>query len=164
MMTSAVVPTQDILTEDKPIDREKKCPLLLRVFLSLNGRHNSLSDFSRGECPANELQVYTWTDATLKEITGLVKEVNLESRRKGTFFDFALIYPDPRTPVYRMREIGSTCSGVKTNEDSKTLADCRFQIGDYLDIAIHPPPHERGPRGPIRNDRRGGGDRRDRPY
>ena len=106
--------------------------------------------------------MYTWTDATLKEITGLVKEVNPESRRKGTYFDFALVYPDPRTPTYRMREIGSTCSGVKGVDDSKTLADCRFQIGDFLDIAVMAP-NER-PRGPPirRNDRRD--DRRDRPF
>jgi len=163
-MTSAVVPTQDIQNESKPIDREKKCPLLLRVFLSLNGRHNPVNDYSRNECPTNELQVYTWTDATLKEIAGLVREVNEESRRRGTYFDFALVYPDPRTPAYRMRDIGTTCCGAKSADDSKTLADCRFQIGDYLDIAIQVPKEAYDRRGPPnrRNDRRD--DRRDRPY
>jgi len=90
--------------------------------------------------------VYTWTDATLKEITGLVREVNPESRRKGTFFDFALVYPDPRTPAYRMRDIGSTCSGSKGPDDAKTLAEARFQIGDYLDIAIQTPNDRMGDR------------------
>lgn len=89
--------------------------------------------------PSNELQIYTWMDASLKELTGLVKEVNPEARRKGTFFDFALVYPDIRTPGYRMRDIGSTCSGQKGVDDSKTLSQARFQIGDYLDIAITPP-------------------------
>ncbi|XP_054163056.1 histone deacetylase complex subunit SAP18-like [Oppia nitens] len=165
-MTSHVV-TAEPVAEEKPIDREKKCPLLLRVFLSMNGRHNNCNEFSRNECPPNELQVYTWTDATLKEITGLVKEVNPDARRKGTFFDFALVYPDPRGPIYRMRDIGTTCSGVKNPDDIKTLADCRFQIGDYLDIAIQTPTDRR----PVnRRDGGGGGymgrqhDRRDRPY
>jgi len=72
-------------------------------------------------------------------LTGLVKEVNPEARRKGTFFDFALLFPDQRTPGYRMRDIGSTCSGQKGVDDGKTLAQCRFMIGDYLDIAITPP-------------------------
>jgi len=116
----------------------KTCPLLLRVFLS-NGRHHSISEYLRASIPSNELKVYTWTDTTLKELTGLVKEVNPESRRRGTYFDFALVFPDSRNPSYRMRDIGSTCSGVKGVDDSKTLSQCRFQIGDYLDIAIQSP-------------------------
>ena len=49
-----------------------------------------------GNTPTNELQMYTWMDATLKELTGLIKEVNPESRRRGTYFDFAIVYPDLR--------------------------------------------------------------------
>ncbi len=175
-MTSQVI-ASEVQNEEKAIDREKvclvmavmeviewlslshrqKCPLLLRVFLSLNGRHNNCNDYSRSECPANELQVYTWTDATLKEITGLVREVNVESRRKGTYFDFALVYPDPRSAVYRMRDIGSTCSGVKGVDDNKTLSECRFQIGDHLDISIQLPNERR-----VQNRRNERNDRRDR--
>ena len=51
---------------------------------------------SAGQTPQNELQIYTWMDATLKELTGLIKEVNPESRRRGTYFDFAIVYPDLR--------------------------------------------------------------------
>ncbi|KFM64398.1 Histone deacetylase complex subunit SAP18, partial [Stegodyphus mimosarum] len=123
---------------EKLIDREKTCPLLLRVFLN-NGRHHSFTEYTRGNVPSNELQIYTWMDATLKELTGLVKEVNPDARRKGTYFDFALVFPDVRGPGYRMRDIGTTCSGEKGVDDNKTLAACRFKIGDYLDIAITPP-------------------------
>lgn len=129
---------EDNREPEKPIDREKVCPLLLRVFCS-TGRHHSLSDYSRGNTPANELQIYTWMDATLKELTGLVKEVNADARKKGTFFDFAIVYPAPNATAYRLREIGSTCSGRKGTDDSVTLAHKKFQIGDYLDIAITPP-------------------------
>ena len=78
-------------------------------------------------------------DATLKELTSLVKEVNEDARKKGTYFDFAIIRPDPRTPTYKMREIGSTCSGRKGADDNVTLASREFEIGDYIDIAISPP-------------------------
>ena len=88
------------------------CPLLLRVFLS-NVRHHSPTDYSRGQVPSNELQVYTWMDASLRELTGLIKEVNREARKKGTVFDFALVYPDRNSAMYRFREIGSTVS-IKT--------------------------------------------------
>lgn len=72
----------------KPVDREKvfliifcsiactmlpmmflfiqTCPLLLRVFCS-TGRHHSANEFGHGNVPSNELQIYTWQDATLQE-------------------------------------------------------------------------------------------------
>jgi len=128
--------------QEKPIDREKTCPLLLRVFCS-TGRHNSLSDFSNGQVPGNELQIYTWMDATLKEISSLVKEVNQDARRPGTVFDFSLVYPDLKSMrdfrAYRSRSIGTTISAQKTMDDNKSLAMVRFTIGYYLDIAITPP-------------------------
>ena len=54
--------------------------------------------------------MYTWQDATLKELEGLVKEVNPEYRRRGTYFDFSLVYPDLRSqnPRCQTREIGTT--------------------------------------------------------
>ncbi|XP_011690143.1 PREDICTED: histone deacetylase complex subunit SAP18 isoform X1 [Wasmannia auropunctata] len=126
---------------EKPVDREKvnmTCPLLLRVFCN-TGRHHNIMEYSRGNVPSNELQIYTWMDATLREITGLVKEVNPDARSKGTYFDFSLVTPELRNSGYRMREIGVTCSGQKGADDNKTLAQARFTIGDYLDISITPP-------------------------
>ncbi|CAG0884340.1 unnamed protein product [Cyprideis torosa] len=161
--------------EDKPVDREKTCPLLLRVFYCF-GRHHPVGEYRNGLVPANELQIYTWKDATLKELTALVKEVNEDARRRGTFFDFSLVVPDSRPGSrigsYIMREIGSTCSGRKGSDDSKTLNSVRFTIGDYMDIAIHPPNQMRpgGREREMMMDRggpimRGGRDRdRMRPY
>ena len=47
--------------------------------------------------------------------------------------------PDVRSPSYRLREIGSTCSGQRGVDDSKTLAQAKFEIGDYIDVAITVP-------------------------
>uniref|UniRef100_A0A182SMH3 Histone deacetylase complex subunit SAP18 n=1 Tax=Anopheles maculatus TaxID=74869 RepID=A0A182SMH3_9DIPT len=121
----------------KSVDREKTCPLLLRVFCS-TGRHHATSEYAYGNVPSNELQIYTWMDATLRELTTLVRDVNPETRRKGTYFDFAVVYPD-RGSTYRMREIGVTCSGQKGADDAKTLAQAKFTIGDFMDINITPP-------------------------
>ena len=104
--------------------------------MSTNGYHFKPVDYNKGNTPQNELQIYTWKDATLNELALLVKEVNPEARRKGTKFNFALVYPDPRAPVYRMREIGSTVTGQKGADDAKTLGQARFSTGDYMDIAI----------------------------
>ncbi|XP_033032723.1 histone deacetylase complex subunit SAP18-like [Trachypithecus francoisi] len=135
---------------EKPIDREKTCPLLLRVFTTNNGRHHRMDEFSRGNVPSSELQIYTWMDATLKELTSLVKEVYPEARKKGTHFNFAIVFTDVKRPGYRVKEIGSTMSGRKGTDDSMTLQSQKFQIGDYLDIAITPPNRAPPPSGRMR--------------
>lgn len=94
-------------------------------------------------------------DATLKELTSLVKEVNPDARRRGTFFDMGIVYPDPHSQGYLIRDIGSTCSGSKGAADNVTLASKDFVIGDYLDIAISPPLLGAGATAGV--DMRGGG-------
>ena len=90
----------------------------------------TMNNYCLGKVPTNELQIYTWKDATLKELTSLVREVNPDSRRKGTFFDFALIYPSPSSRGnyqrsvnqfidYQQKDIGTTVSGRKGVDDSK---------------------------------------------
>lgn len=108
----------------------------MRVFCS-TGRHHATSDYQHGNVPSNELQIYTWQDATLQELTTLVRDVNPETRRKGTYFDFALV--QPTNAGYRMREIGVTCSGQRNADDTLTLFQAKFNIGDYMDINITPP-------------------------
>lgn len=38
-----------------------------------------------------------------------------------------------------MRDIGVTCSGQRNADDTLTLAQAKFNIGDYMDINITPP-------------------------
>ncbi|EPY87092.1 hypothetical protein CB1_000273043 [Camelus ferus] len=52
--------------------------------------------------------------------------------------------------VRRVKEIGSTMSGRKGTDDSMTLQSQKFQIGDYLDIAITPPNRAPPPSGRMR--------------
>lgn len=41
--------------------------------MSQNGSHHTVEDFSlRGKEPKEEVQIYTWRDATLRELTELV--------------------------------------------------------------------------------------------
>ena len=78
-------------------------------------------------------------DATLKELMSLVKEVNPDARRKGTVFDFAIVFPDARRGGFIMKEIGSTAAGRKGTDDAITLESKKFQIGDFIDVAIQSP-------------------------
>ena len=43
-----------------------------------NGAHHQIGEYQvRGQEPKEEVQIYTWADATLRELTDLVKEVRI---------------------------------------------------------------------------------------
>ncbi|RZC01976.1 Histone deacetylase complex subunit SAP18 isoform B [Glycine soja] len=72
-----------------------------------------MEDFAvRGKEPEDEVQIYTWKDATLRELTDLVKEVAPAARRRNAKLSFAFIFPD------------------------KNGRFKRSVIGDYLDVSI----------------------------
>uniref|UniRef100_A0A183C5N1 18 kDa Sin3-associated polypeptide n=1 Tax=Globodera pallida TaxID=36090 RepID=A0A183C5N1_GLOPA len=137
-MSSSHVVSQVEVPIEKTIDREKMCPLLLRIFCA-HGRHNSNGEYARGSVPPNELQIYTWVDCTLKELTSLIKDVNPDARRRGTEFNFAIVTPDRYSARYAMHEVGITISGQRAPDDDKTLSQCKFEVGDFIDVVINPP-------------------------
>ena len=83
-------------------------------------------------------------DCTLKELSSLIREVNPDLREKGTMLSFATVFPD-RRGLYKVKEIGTTVYGRKGMDDVKTLKSQRFQIGDYMSVAISRRP-SRAPR------------------
>lgn len=121
----------------EPVDREKTCPLLLRVFTKVGGHHTDEDFAIRGKEPKDEVQIYTWKDATLRELTDLVKEVAPEARRRNAKLSFAFVYPDKRGR-FVLKQVGMTHSygNGRRLDDSKALGELDFQIGDYLDVAI----------------------------
>lgn len=119
------------------VDREKVCPLLIRVFIK-PGSHHRLEDFAiRGKEPGGdaEIQIYTWMDATLREMSDLIKEVKLAARGRMTRLSFAFVYPDKRGRNV-MRQVGLVHSTRPGEDDNKTLKALNFQTGDFLDVAI----------------------------
>ncbi|XP_050377530.1 histone deacetylase complex subunit SAP18-like [Argentina anserina] len=122
----------------EPVDREKTCPLLLRVFTK-NGGHHTQQDFAeRGKEPKDEVQIYTWKDATLRELTDLVKEIAPSARRRNAQLSFAFVYPD-KGGRFVLKKVGMTHAHGNMGrriDDIKSLNELRFQIGDYLDVAI----------------------------
>jgi hypothetical protein len=132
-------------------------------------------------------------DATLGELTQLIKEVNPDSRRRGTQFSFSIVSADETHNRYYLADVGKTENGQRRADDQIPLGNKRFRIGDYLDVAIiqkrqeqptSNPRRDRAPqqqqlsednnkrRGGPTNERNGGGpvrsaprnDHRDRPY
>ncbi|KAG0170516.1 hypothetical protein DFQ28_001978 [Apophysomyces sp. BC1034] len=129
------------------VDREKECPFLLRVFTK-NGAHHRNSEFTLTTVPAaDELQLYTWRNATLEELAQLIQEVIPDAQHPEARISFRLIYLDNRRATYQYKEIGRVQNGKPTPDHLKTLDQCKFFIGDYLDVAIFiGPPRQMGGR------------------
>ena len=82
------------------------------------------------------LSILSRMDCTLRELMSLIRDVNPDTRQKGTLFSFSTVYPDPRRGGYRLKDLGQTCSGRRGSDDSVTLHSMKFQISDYMDVAI----------------------------
>ncbi|KAG7383302.1 Histone deacetylase complex subunit sap18 [Phytophthora pseudosyringae] len=149
------------MPEERAIDREKHCPFLLRVFFSM-GVHNRQDSCrslpSSGSADAfealddkpiaNELHIYTWPDATLREIADLVQDSNADAQKPNTRLSICVVSEtrDGRrcglTEVVcccrvLMRKVGYVNSSHRRcADDAKTLASVRFHPGDMVDIAL----------------------------
>ena len=122
------------------VDRTKQCPLLLRCFWKLDG-HTAAVEYaqaSKGSLPAQEIQIYTWPDCTLRELADLIQDANPVARDGRTRLSFALVYPS-REGRFAMREIGSLSGrqGAVDTDGRRTLRSFHFETGDYMDVAIH---------------------------
>jgi histone deacetylase complex subunit SAP18 len=78
--------------------------------------------------------LYFRKDASLRELTDLIKNVNMGARRRNARLSFSFVYPDKRGKNV-MKEIG-VVTDRRSDDEAKTLADLRFETGDYLDVAI----------------------------
>lgn len=79
------------------------------------GAHHAREAFERaGSEPRDEFQIYTWQDATLRELCDLVKEVHPAAQRVSARLSFALVYPDRRgqSVMREVRRPGVWGSGV----------------------------------------------------
>lgn len=169
---------------NKQLDRETNAPFLLRLFWRQSRPHDA-AEFSVAPpedtstvtdytslLPSNirqqSVQIYTWPNCTLAELTGLMGTVLPENVTSGgnisvgTRLIFKLIFADTRGDVHMGRgrwlekPLGSVVVGgreaVLDSDDAagttkdhlegdaeRTLADARFVIGDYVACSIYPP-------------------------
>ncbi|KAL1916784.1 uncharacterized protein VTP21DRAFT_5488 [Calcarisporiella thermophila] len=121
------------------IDRTKITPFLLCIFFRI-GSHHRIEDFDSMRLPASdELRIYTWKDATLEEILGLVRNILPEMNRPGITLSFLHVYQDHVTGRHTARNLAQfSAENRHPEEGKKTLGDLKFLAGDYLDIALMP--------------------------
>ncbi|ORX88106.1 Sin3 associated polypeptide p18, partial [Anaeromyces robustus] len=118
------------------VDREKVCPFLLRVFCK-RGNHHRIEDFTINRQPVeDEVQVYTWKDASLRELASLLAEVDPKYAKHGTTLSFKAVYLDSIRARYNSKDLGVINVSKPSKTDDVTLDDNRFIIGDFIDVAI----------------------------
>ncbi|BGP18762.1 hypothetical protein JCM10213_004279 [Rhodosporidiobolus nylandii] len=153
------------------VDREKTCPSLLRVFVK-TGVHHQDSEFSTTHLPTqDEHQLYTWRDTTLREILLLLRDASPPLRTSPLArYSLRLVFWDADSARFQSSDLAVIAAkdllatgpnapgaragpGVYTNPRlDRTLAEAKFVVGDYLDVAflgVAPPPVEAGPGGPL---------------
>lgn len=69
--------------------------------------------------------MYTWKDATMRELTDLVKSAQPAARRTGARLEFAMVYPDKRgrnvmRQVFILSEPNLTNSITKSDSSAVT--------------------------------------------
>ncbi|KAG8865378.1 hypothetical protein FRB96_000268 [Tulasnella sp. 330] len=97
----------------KGIDRDKTCPFLLRTFVKVNGYH-PISLFENQKLPVtDEHQIYTWQDATLRELVTYLRSLppsslTLSLRHPAARYSFRVVFADA-TSYGRMttKDLGS---------------------------------------------------------
>lgn len=84
------------IIEEMEVDRTKVCPLLLRCFWKMNRGYplSAYRETPKDIYPNQEVQIYTWRDASLKEIGGLLKDVVPAAREPGSILSFSIVFLD----------------------------------------------------------------------
>ncbi|KIW05083.1 uncharacterized protein PV09_04231 [Verruconis gallopava] len=147
------------------MDRNAVAPFLVKLFYK-EGGHNRVDAFHPIEPTPPYIEIYTWLTTTLDElaheVTERLKRI-LPDPVIGTRLDFELVFPDMRSQPrgdgygsYQKKPLGSVIVGAGgpgvpvgdgavqrgsyvASDESKTLADAKFVIGDYIDCAFYPP-------------------------
>jgi hypothetical protein len=66
--------------------------------------------------PNNEVQIYTWPDASIREITDLLKDVIVpaQMKQRSSQFEISLVYPD-RNGDHKLRQVISNVFLLRPN-------------------------------------------------
>lgn len=168
--SSAAFHTHSLAMEDnspsgRPIvDREKTAPFLIRTFIKVGAFHR-LQQFEDGAAPtADEQQIFTWKDATLREVLTTLRSIapaTPEYRHPLARYTFRAVYADSASRGrIAQKDLGTVYSRdilgepgtlqapaprlladeePAAGEDERTLDELRFVPGDYLCVMVQLP-------------------------
>ena len=88
----------------------KTCPFLLRCFWK-NHRNNNLNAYRmaiNGILPTHEVQIYTWPDATLRELCELLRDVIPGLDDNNASLEYSLVFID-RNGDFGIKQVTKLC-------------------------------------------------------
>lgn len=120
----------------RPVDRDNVCPFLLRVIWKEGEDHTVDSWKNREDTQKDdEIRLYTWKDATFREIVEMIKEYHIGARRRDAELTFSFIRINLEGK-YEIKPIGIVHSTRKSELEDTTLSELRFVIGDCLAVKL----------------------------
>ncbi|KAF3907013.1 hypothetical protein AA313_de0203423 [Arthrobotrys entomopaga] len=135
-------------TTPTKVDRHLTTPFLLKVFYKTNSFHR-LDEFRSTSQPSSFVEVYTWKDCTLSELTTLLLSALPALASNATKCSFRLIYADTKSNRYTSQELGNVmlplsvtsangASGPSSSggADKLSLDEARYVVGDWIDVAV----------------------------
>ncbi|KAI5814004.1 Sin3 associated polypeptide p18-domain-containing protein [Pyronema omphalodes] len=145
------------------IDRTTTTPFLLNLYYRTGGFHR-LDEFRSTSQPRSYIQIYTWRDCTLHELSILLSSALPSLCPPKSRCGFRLIYADTRYGAarYTTKDLGAVVPAgdpALDNVAKKTLSEVQFVVGDWIDVAVYPEGHggvSTGGRGPRMPDGRRG--------
>ncbi len=103
----------------------------MRVFWKINQHHTLDSFDNASKLPEDQVQIYTWRDATLRELTELIQQVVPEAAEENVTLDFCAIYLSLKAGKANV-SVNISC----TDQNSHDLLD-EFQIRKATMITKH---------------------------
>ncbi|KAI9096230.1 Sin3 associated polypeptide p18-domain-containing protein [Phlyctochytrium arcticum] len=160
---SALLKTDELRSKRSKVvvDREKTCPFLIRMWVNTDGEYD-VAELGRNGLPeSDEYHMYTWKDATLRELASLLTADFDAAKSRNAKISFRFISRTAaRLCTYRTTPLGTIFNFRSSYDDTKTLSSLKFTTGDALVVSIQPAEPSRGPhrdRGDFGSSRRSDG-------
>ena len=121
----------DISKKMSIINRVETCPTLIRTFFQKDAHHD-ISDYTK-EFPSPEVYVYTWIDATLRELSyTIIRSAKLTDVQE---LSFKMVEPNMKEGGWTMRDLGVVDLTDLEKVETVTLEGYDFRPGFMLDVA-----------------------------
>lgn len=151
-LDTAAVVCVNYTTMSTQIDRTKRCPALLQVFLSSNHIHTA-AEFNGDITPSEPTNIYVWPDTTLRELLDSVRaavgksfipddasvifQVIFPNRVGfGDLFIFSCLLQTGKLALKRIGEFAISSRDEANSAASKQLSDCGYEPGDGMSCSI----------------------------
>lgn len=113
------------------VDRIEVCPTLIRTFFQKD-THHTVADFAK-DFPSPEAYVYTWKDATLRELSyAIIRTAKLNDVKT---LSFMMVIPNMTEGGWQMRKLATIDLEDMELVETTTLEGYDFTPGFMLDVA-----------------------------